>query len=216
MKDKKCSHDDYLNILIPNDLEDMHLPSPELLTYYKNLEHRILWLDTDVDELFLEFGKHILMWNQEDVGKTAAERTPIKLLFFSPGGSLHINNAMVDIIKMSKTKIIGVNMGVSYSAGCFIYLACHERLAMPSATYLIHKGEAEFHGTYDEIASQSDEYTRQIDDLEAYIMQNTKITQDVLDEKFGTEWYITASEAVELGICDKIITDIDQLLCPAS
>lgn len=210
--DKKTQvSSDMLNLLIPEKLENLQLPAPELLNYYKNLEHRILWLDADVDDFFLEFGKYIVMWNQEDAGKPAEERVPIKLFFFSPGGSLHINNAMIDIIKTSKTKVIGVNMGMAYSAGCFIYLACHERLAMPNATYLIHKGGAEFHGTYDEIASQMEEYSRQIADLEAYVMENTKITQEILDDKFGTEWYITATEAVELGMCDKIVDDIDQL-----
>lgn len=211
MDNQKCVDTNMVNLLIPESIENMRLPSPELLNYYKNLEHRILWLDADVDDMFLEFGKYIIMWNQEDFGKDEKDRVPIKLFFFSPGGSLHINNAMVDIIKTSKTKVIGVNMGVAYSAGCFIYLACHERLAMPNATFLIHKGGAEFNGTYDEIISQIEEYSRQIEDLESYVMENTKITQEILDEKFGTEWYITANEAVEYGMCDSVITDVDQL-----
>lgn len=213
---KKRLDADMMKLLIPESVENLQLPAPELLNYYKNLENRILWMDMDVDDMFLEFGKYIVMWNQEDAGKPVEERKPIKLFFFSPGGSLYINNAMVDIIKASKTKIIGINMGMAYSAGCFMYLACHERVAMPSATFLIHKGSGEFHGTFDEISSQITEYSRQIDELEEYVKANTKITQDILDEKFGTEWYITAQEAVKLGVCDKIITDIDQLFLPVS
>lgn len=213
-KAKKQANASMVNLLIPESVENLQLPAPELLNYYKNLENRILWMDMDVDDMFLEFGKYIVMWNQEDAGKPEEERKPIKLFFFSPGGSLSINNAMVDIIKASRTKVIGINMGVAYSAGCFIYLACHERIAMPSATFLIHKGSGEFHGTYDEIISQIKEYSRQIDELYEYVMTNTKITEEMLDEKFGTEWYITAQEAVELGVCDKIITDIDQLFTP--
>lgn len=213
-KAKKQANASMVNLLIPEPVENLQLPAPELLNYYKNLENRILWMDMNVDDMFLEFGKYIVMWNQEDAGKPEEERKPIKLFFFSPGGSLSINNAMVDIIKASKTKVIGINMGVAYSAGCFIYLACHERVAMPSATFLIHKGSGEFHGTYDEIISQIKEYSRQIDELYEYVMTNTKITEEMLDEKFGTEWYITAQEAVELGVCDKIITDIDQLFAP--
>ena len=211
---KKQANAGMVNLLIPESVENLQLPAPELLNYYKNLENRILWMDMDVDDMFLEFGKYIVMWNQEDAGKPAEERKPIRLFFFSPGGSLSINNAMVDIIKASKTKIIGINIGVAYSAGCFIYLACHERLAMPNATFLIHKGSGEFHGTYDEIISQINEYSRQIDELYEYVMDNTKITEEILEDKFGTEWYITATEAVELGVCDKIITDIDQLFLP--
>ena len=134
----------YVDIAIPESVENLQLPNASLITYYKNLEKRILWLDSEVDDYFLEYGKYILQWNQEDIGKPQSERTPIRLLFFSPGGSLDINNAMIDIIKKSKTKVIGVNMGIAQSAGAFIYLACHERLTMPKAGFLLHRGSGNF------------------------------------------------------------------------
>ena len=34
----------------------------------------------------------------------------------------------------------------------------------------------------------------------------------MLEEKFASEWYLTAEEAVELGVADKIIDDIDEIL----
>ena len=207
---------DTILVGVSEDVANMQLPNPDLRDYYRDEEDRIFWLDQEVQICAPDLIKMILRCNREDKGKLHEERKPIKLFFFSPGGSLYINNAMVDIIKASKTKIIGINMGMAYSAGCFMYLACHERVAMPSATFLIHKGSGEFHGTFDEISSQITEYSRQIDELEEYVKANTKITQDILDEKFGTEWYITAQEAVKLGVCDKIITDIDQLFLPVS
>lgn len=200
-----------LDIAIPKSVENLQLPDAALITYYKNLENRILWLDSEVDDYFLEYGKYILQWNQEDVGKSAEERKPIRLLFFSPGGSLDINNAMIDIIKKSKTKVIGINMGIAQSAGAFIYLACHERLTMPKAGFLLHRGSGNFGGTYDEIICQVMEYQRQMEELEKYVLANTKINEDEFAENFGTEWYIPAKEAVEYGIAHRVITDIDEI-----
>jgi ATP-dependent Clp protease protease subunit len=201
-----------LEIQIPSSIENMQLPSPELITYYKNLDERILWLDTDVDDLFLEYGRYIIQWNREDKGLSAEERKPIKLMFFSNGGDLGINNAMIDIIKMSTTKIIGINMGIAASAGCFIYLACHERLAMPNSTFLIHQGAGEFQGTYDIVISAVMNYQREIEVLGEYILENTKIDKETFDANFATDWYIPAKDAVGYGICDRLITNLDEIL----
>lgn len=200
-----------LDIAIPQSVENLQLPDASLITYYKNLENRILWLDSAVDDYFLEYGKYILQWNQEDIGKPVEERVPIRLLFFSPGGSLDINNAMVDIVRHSKTEIIGINMGIAQSAGAFIYLACHKRLTMPKAGFLLHRGQGAFSGTYDEIICQVMEYQRQMDELERYVLENTNIDEQTFAENFGSEWYINAKEAVEYGISHKIIENIDEI-----
>ena len=208
---KKNAQTAILDIAIPQSVENLQLPDSSLITFYKNLEKRILWLDSAVDDYFLEYGKYILQWNQEDVGIPAEDRLPIRLLFFSPGGSLDINNAMIDIIKMSKTKVIGINMGIAQSAGAFIYLACHERYTMPKAGFLFHRGQGGFEGTYDEIISQVMEYQRQIEELETYVLENTNIDEDTFAENFGTEWFISADEAIKYGIAHKIVKNIDEI-----
>ena len=209
-ENKKKLETAYLDIAIPESVENLQLPNASLITYYKNLEKRILWLDSEVDDYFLEYGKYILQWNQEDLGKPQEERTPIRLLFFSPGGSLDINNAMIDIIKQSKTKVIGINMGIAQSAGAFIYLACHERLTMPKAGFLLHRGQGGFQGTYDEIICQVMEYQRQMEELEKYVLANTKIDEETFNDNFGTEWFISAKEALDFGSGHKISKDIDK------
>lgn len=205
------TEEELFKALIPKQIDNLQLPSPELLTQYKNLENRILWLDMDVTDGFLEFGKYIMMWNKDDAGLPKEERKPIYLLFFSPGGSLDVNNAMIDLIETSKTPVIGVNMGMAYSAGCMMYLACHKRYAMPSATFLIHKGSGTFQGTYDEIIAHILEYQRQMEEMEAYIMKRTNIPQETMDDKFGSEWFISASEAKDLGVCDEIIANVEDI-----
>ena len=82
---------DNLSVVIPETAENLKLPDPDLITYYKNLDNRILWIDSEIDSQTLEFAKNILDWNREDKGKTQEERKPIKLLFYSYGGDLDVN-----------------------------------------------------------------------------------------------------------------------------
>lgn len=202
-----------INISIPSNIENMQLPSPELLTYYRNLENRVLWLDSDVDENWLEFSRKIIEWNREDKKIAVEKRKPIKLMFFSYGGSLDVNNALIDTIKLSKTPIYGINIGQACSVGCFIYLACHKRFTFPNATFLIHQGGGDgFSGTYAQVIAAVTEYQRKIEELEIYLRKNTKIPDDILEENITTEWFLNADEALQYGICDKIVENLDEVL----
>lgn len=94
MTNKKKVTTAYLDIAIPENVENMQLPSPELLTFYKNFEDRILWIDNEINDYSIEYAKYIMQWNRDDklAGIKKEDRKPIKLLFFSPGGDLNINN----------------------------------------------------------------------------------------------------------------------------
>lgn len=202
-----------IQISIPKDVENLQLPSPELLTYYQNLSHRVLWLDSEVDDYWLEFSRKIIEWNREDKGVDIKDRKPIMLMFFSYGGSLDVNNQLIDTIKLSTTPIYGVNVGQACSAGCFIYLACHKRFAFPNATFLIHQGGGDgFSGTYAQVVAAVMEYQRKIEELENYLKENTSIPDEVLAENITTEWFLTANEAVEYGMCERIIESLDEVI----
>lgn len=184
-----------------------------MITFYRNLENRVLWLDSDVDEYWLEFSRKIIEWNREDKGLSPEQRKPIKLMFFSYGGSLDVNNALIDTIKLSTTPIYGVNVGQACSAGCFIYLACHKRFAFPNATFLIYQGEGNgFSGTYAQVVAAVMEYQRKVEELERYLRENTEIPDDILSENITTEWFLSADEALDYKVCDKIVTSLDEIL----
>lgn len=202
-----------IQISIPKDVENLQLPSPELLTYYRNLDNRVLWLQGEVDEYWIEYVKQIIEWNREDKGLPVEQRKPICFMIFSYGGSLDVNNTVVDAIKMSTTPIYGINCGQCCSAACYIYLACHKRLTFPNATFLIHQGSTEgISGSFAEVMSYAAEYQRKIEELEAYVKANTEIPDDILEERITTEWYISAAEALTYKMTDRIIESLDEVI----
>ena len=207
---------DLMDLLIPSSVENLQLPDPDLVLYYKNLEDRIIWLDTNVDESWLAYEKQILRWNQDDksAGIPPKERKPIKLFFYSYGGSLDVNHSFIDVIETSVTPVIGINMGQACSAACFIYMACKERYALPHSSFLIHQGGVDggFSGTYEQVVAAIVEYQRQMEALANYIMAHTKITPEEMEENFSSEWYLTAEQAVEKGVATKIISSIEEVI----
>ena len=201
-----------LQVQIPKSVENLSLPDPALLTFYKNLENRILWLDSEVDDNWIEYAKYILAWNAEDKGKPKEDRTPIKLFVFSQGGDLEVCNMLIDIIKLSTTKIVGINTQLCMSAGAFIYLACHERLVMQRAQFLLHSGSAEnISGTADQVMSYNNQYKKQIKQLKDYLVE-CGLSKKLVDTKMRGEWFLDAKEAVELGIAHRIIESLDEVI----
>ena len=200
---------------IPSSVENLQLPDPELLMYYKNLDDRIIWLDSEVDGTWLTYEKQILLWNKEDKDANIPpkDRKPIKLFFYSYGGSLDINYSFIDVIETSVTPIIGINMGQACSAACFIYLACKKRYAMPHSSFLIHQGGVDggFNGTYEQVVAAIMEYQRQMEVLAKYIMEHTKISAEEMEQNFSTDWYLTAEEAVKKGVANKIIKSLEEI-----
>lgn len=188
------------------------IPDPSLLWYYEDLEDRVYQLVGEVDEGLLDFSRHVIRWNREDKGKPVEERKPIKLFFFSPGGSLDINYSVIDIIRLSKTPIIGINMGVCCSAAAYIYLACHKRYMLPHSYFVFHQGSSQMSGTYGEVVAIMTDYQNQVAELSSFMEERTTYTSEEITDNIVTEWYVREEEALEKGVCHAVIEDIEVLL----
>ena len=202
---------EYANIIIPKAIENIQLPDPELRNYYVDLEHRTFWLDEEVTPYLLELIKYIVRWNAEDSATPVDKRQPIRIFFFSPGGDLDVNYALIDTIKMSKTPIIGINIGQCASAAAYIFLSCHKRYMLPHAYFILHQGSGTLSGTFEQICAQMEDYQQQVEELATFVLEHTTYSEEAVAEKIVGEWYIRKDEALENGVVHGVITDVSQL-----
>lgn len=201
------------NIIIPKEIANQQLPDPELRNYYVDLENRIFWLDEEVTPYLLELIKYIIRWNAEDEkwNVPVEDRLPIRIFFFSPGGDLDINYSLIDTIKMSKTPIIGINIGQCASAAAYIFLSCHKRYMLPHAYFILHQGSGTLSGTFEQICAQMRDYQEQVEELASFVLEHTSYTEEAVDEKIVGEWYIRKDEALENGVVHGIVDNISML-----
>ena len=197
-----------INVQIPKSVENLQLPDPTLLFYYQNLDNRIFWLDEEVTDYTLDLIKYIIQWNKEDDQIEPELRKPIKIFFFSPGGDLEVNNALIDTIQLSVTPVWGINVGKSYSAAAYIFLACHKRFTLPRAQLLLHQGSGTFSGTYQELLPQVMAYQQQIEDLATFVAGRTQYSEEEIAENITSDWYIPVEEGLEKGVYHEVITDM--------
>ena len=199
---------------IPTELENLKLPNPMLLDTYTDRKNRLIFIDYDIDDTLLrEVGRQIIEYNREDKGKPADERTPIVILINSGGGCLDSTYATIAIMETSKTPIITVNMNCAYSAAGLILMAGHKRYCMPRSQVLIHSGSAQgISGNYEDIQESTKSYKKMVEEMREFIISKTKIDKALMKKNQSRDWYLPTSEQIDLGVVDKIITDLDSIL----
>jgi len=204
---------DELMLELPECVENLKLPDPSLLQYYKDIDERVVWIDCEIDSSLLDVVKLIIEINRKDRDIQPDERSPIKLCIFSYGGDVEPTIALLDVCALSKTPIITINVGVAFSAGLWIFLAGHKRYAMPRSQFLYHSGSSSgSNGTYEQTQAYADNYKKRIDLLRGYIITQTNIEPKLFNRQKNKEWFIYADEAVSLGICDGIVESIEDVL----
>jgi ATP-dependent Clp protease protease subunit len=111
---------------------------------------------------------------------------------------------------MSKTPVYGIALGYVASGATVIYLSCHKKFALPNSVFVLHKGSCSgVSGTYDEIVAFARDYEKQMEMLIDFYIDNTKYTEAEIEENIQTDRYIRTEEALEKGIVDELITNID-------
>lgn len=206
--------EDLMELLLPvGSAANKELADPTLLSFYNNLDERIIWIDEEISEETLSVVHYILMFNRLDKNIPVEQRKPIRLIFCSPGGSLDVEETLVSFIKMSKTPIYGIAIGCVASAASLIYLACHKRLATQNAYWVFHKGScSNIGGNYNEVQAMMEDYKEQIEKMEKYYIEHTNFSEEMIKEKLKTDWYIHVDEALSNGVVDEVITDLEVLL----
>ena len=118
---------------IPKDVENLQLPNPTLLDYYKDTEQRTFWLEGEVNDETLELVKTIMRINHEDekYKMSIEERVPIKIFIDTHGGDAQVMWTLMNAIAISKTPVYTIVYCTAMSAGSYILSAGHKRFAFP-------------------------------------------------------------------------------------
>lgn len=204
--------EDTFLISLPEDA-NLQLPSPELVTYYKGLKNREFWLEGEISEENLELARLILYWNKEDERLEPSERKPIKIFFNSPGGALDVAYTLYDIIRISKTPVVGINIGYCASAAAYIFIACHQRKMSKHGYFIFHQGSMNgLSGEYKQIIASIEDYQSQVEELSALIKERTLYTDEEIAQNIINEWYIHQEEALEKGVVQSVINSIEEVL----
>lgn len=197
---------------VPESTANMQLPDPDLRDYYRDEQERVFWFNDSVEACAQNLIRMILRCNKEDKGKPVEERTPIKIFIDSPGGDVTFMWSIINIIEMSKTKVITINYCTAYSAAAEILASGHERYALKGSHVMVHSGSCQYAGQADVVESTKKYFDSVIKRTTDHLLERTKINSRVFKKKASVDWYMSEDEALENGIIDKVITNLDEIL----
>lgn len=202
-----------LTLDMDENLANLQLPDPSLLMYYKNKEDRIIWIDKDIDDTLLEECKQIIRWNMEDkkAGIKAEDSVPIKIFIESYGGQLDVAFAIIDLMKMSKVPIITIGF-FAMSAACLIFMNGHMRYVVDKTVLLLHEGSSGVNGTFNQMESSQKNYKELINMMKNNVLEHSEISTQLYNKHKKEDWYIYCDEALKLGIADKKLEDLDDIV----
>ena len=154
-----------------------------------------------------EFVNLIVEFNKDDEGIPVDKRQPITIYINSCGGTVQDGYAIIDAIALSKTPVHTVGLS-AYSMGALVLLAGHKRAMYPSGSVMFHEGSASIFGDAGKVKDTMRFYEKQLEIAKQMMFTRTKITPELYEKKEDNDWYLTAQEALELGVVDELATNV--------
>lgn len=171
--------------------------------YQRLLRARIVWLGSEVrDENANAICAKMLLLAAEDPDKD------IYLYINSPGGSITAGMAIYDTMKYIQPDVVTVAMGMAASMGQFLLSSGTKgkRFATPHTRVLMHQPLGGLGGTATDIKIQADLILSMKKQLAELIAEQTDKSVEQITEDSDRDRWFTATEALEYGFIDKIVT----------
>ena len=157
----------------------------------------------------------------EEVNATTASLVVAQLLYLeaqdpdkdiqfyinSPGGSVTDGMAIYDTMQYIKCDVSTICIGMAASMGAFLLSsgAKGKRLALPNAEVMIHQPSAGTKGKVTDMEIDIEHFLRIKQNLNQILAENTGRTPEEVKAASERDHWMSAQEALDFGIIDKII-----------
>ncbi len=165
-------------------------------------KERIVFLGTPINaQISNLIVAQLLYLDRED-----SERD-ISLYINSPGGEISAGLAIYDTMQLIKAPVSTIAVGMTASMATILLTAGSKgrRYALPNATVHLHQPLGGVQGQAVDIEIAAKEILRMRDLLNVILRKHTGMQQDQIDRLTDRDYYMTAEQAAEYGIVDKVL-----------
>jgi ATP-dependent Clp protease protease subunit len=177
--------------------------------YSRLLKDRIILLGSPIDDHVASLiCAQLLFLESEDPEKE------IHMYVNSPGGSVTSGMAIYDTMQYIAPPVATLCMGQAASMGALLLCAGEKnmRYALPHSRILIHQPLGGAQGQATDIGIQAREILRMRESLNGILASHTGQSVERIEKDTERDYFMTAQEALEYGIIDKIMTKRDVAL----
>lgn len=189
--------------LVPVVVEQTNRGERSYDIYSRLLKERIIFLGEEVNDVTASLiVAQLLFLEAEDPDKD------IQLYINSPGGSVTAGMAIYDTMQFIKPVISTICIGMAASMAAFLLAggAKGKRFALPNSKVLLHQVLGGAEGQATEIAIAAEEILRVKKQMNELLAHHTRQTFTKIEKDTDRDFYMTAIQAKDYGVIDKIIT----------
>ena len=131
----------------------------------------------------------------------------IQFYINSPGGSVTAGLAIYDTMQYIKADVSTICIGLAASMGSFLLAAGTKgkRFALPNAEIMIHQPSGGFRGQATDIQIHAENILRIKERLNKIYADHTGKPVEVIRDATERDKFMTAEEALEFGLIDKVL-----------
>lgn len=178
----------------------------EVSLYTNAFSNRKLFLFGPIDEKTVYSFTAQMLYLMED------EPSPIDIYINSPGGEVNSGLAIYDLIQSCKAPINMYCIGMAASMGALIFAGGKKghRFMLPHSKVMIHEPLIPngVGGSASSIKSTADSILQTRELLNGILAKHTGKTLEEINKATDHDNFMTANEAIEFGLCDKVATRI--------
>ena len=176
----------------------------------KEVKNKTILLNSDISQLKVDRVIKEFLSFEEDFTKSknnCDEKLPeLTIIISSYGGEVDVANSIISYMEYLKNKgvfITTIACGFAKSSGMLIFMHGNRRIFMDKdyTALMWHQPKLSVRDKklddYDDFGSHA---LHKWKINEKYLINNTKVTRDILDKHKHEDWYIYYDEALELGI----------------
>lgn len=193
------------NQLIPMVIEQTSRGERSFDIYSRLLKENIIFIGSAIDDYMANLViAQLLFLASEDPKKD------INLYINSPGGSVTAGLAIYDTMQFVRNDISTICLGLGASMAQVLLCAGSpgKRFTLPNSRILMHQPSGGTQGQSADIEIYTREILRTRDSLYGIISKHTGKDIEQIKRDADRDKYMTAEEAVEYGIVDKILEQI--------
>ncbi len=194
-------YDAMKNALVPMVVEQTGHGERSFDIFSRLLNDRIIFLSDEVNDATASLVvAQMLFLEAQDPDKDIA------FYINSPGGSVTAGMAIYDTMNFIKCDVSTICIGMAASMGAFLLSSGTKgkRFALPNSEIMIHQPLGGARGQATDIKIQADLILRTRDNLNKILAANTGKPIEEIARDTERDNYMTAKEALEYGLIDKI------------
>ena len=161
-----------------------------------------------MDDVSSESIKPIIEWILVENHVAKKKKKELLLMICSDGGSMEDAFALIDVMKASSVPVKTVGLGSVASSGLLIFLAGApgRRILTPNTSILSHQYSWGSDGKHHELFAITKEFGLAQKRMVQHYQETTGLDEETIKTKLlpPNDVYLSADEALELGICDFI------------